>query len=188
MGCIADGLKAFALEEDDMFRELVRAVILVVTLAAPALAAAETIHARLEGPEEVPSNLSVARGSFEAKVDPKARTIEYSLTYEGLQGAVTQAHIHVGQAGVNGGISVWLCATASTRPNVPATAPSPPECPAPSGTVEGRAEAASVVGPVGQLVPAGDFDRVVRAIREGVAYVNVHSTLLPGGEIRGQIK
>lgn len=168
-----------------MSRTTTRALALSLFLA-PAAAFAETVHARLEGTQEVPANLTAASGSFKAKIDEKARTLSYSLDYEGLQGSVTQAHIHVAQPGVNGGISVWLCATPSTRPNVPATAPSPPDCPA-SGTVEGVAEVASVVGPAGQLVTAGDFDRFLRAVREGATYVNVHSTLLPGGEIRGQI-
>lgn len=170
-----------------MARLTTRAWMALTLFLSPALAAAETVHARLEGTREVPANMTAAQGSFVAKVDPRARTIEYALSYEGLEGNVTQAHIHVGQAGVNGGISVWLCATDATRPNVPPAAPSPPDCPA-SGTVEGRADVASVIGPAGQLVSAGDFDRLVRAIREGVAYVNVHSTVLTAGEIRGQIK
>jgi hypothetical protein len=170
-----------------MSRVITRRAIALSLFLVPAAALAETVQATLEGPQEVPSNLTVARGSFVAKIDEKARTIEYTLSYEGLQGDVTQAHIHVAQAGVNGGISVWLCATDATRANVPPTAPSPPECPA-SGTVQGVAEVASVVGPAGQLVSPQDFDRLVRAIREGVTYANVHSTVLTGGEIRGQIK
>lgn len=169
-----------------MSRPIPMSAIALSLCLAPAAARAETVHATLEGTQEVPANLTAAQGSFVAKIDPQARTIAYTLSYEGLQGNVTQAHIHVGQAGVNGGISVWLCATAATRPNVPATAPSPPDCPA-SGSVEGTAETTSVVGPGGQLVAPSDFDRLLRAIREGVAYVNVHSTVLPGGELRGQI-
>jgi hypothetical protein len=33
-----------------------------------------------------------------------------------------------------------------------------------------------------------EFDELVRAIRAGVTYVNVHSETFPGGEIRGQLK
>ena len=35
--------------------------------------------------------------------------------------------------------------------------------------------------------PAITFDSLVSAIRAGNAYVNVHTTANPGGEIRGQI-
>ncbi len=47
--------------------------------------------------------------------------------------------------------------------------------------------AAHVIGPSGQGISAGEFDEIVAAIRAGVAYVNVHTTGFPGGEIRGQI-
>jgi hypothetical protein len=39
----------------------------------------------------------------------------------------------------------------------------------------------------GQGIAAGDFAELVRAIRAGKAYVNVHSSVFPGGEIRGQL-
>ena len=37
------------------------------------------------------------------------------------------------------------------------------------------------------VVAAGRFDELVRAIRSGTTYVNVHSSLYPGGEIRAQL-
>jgi hypothetical protein len=39
-----------------------------------------------------------------------------------------------------------------------------------------------------QGLAAGDLAAVVRAIRAGFAYVNVHTTVFPSGEIRGQIR
>jgi hypothetical protein len=48
--------------------------------------------------------------------------------------------------------------------------------------------AADVIGPTGQGVAAGEFEEVLKAIRAGVAYANVHSTRNQGGEIRGQIR
>jgi CHRD domain len=44
-----------------------------------------------------------------------------------------------------------------------------------------------VIGPAGQGISAGQFDELVDAIRAGATYANVHTTLYPGGEIRGQI-
>lgn len=62
-------------------------------------------------------------------------------------------------------------------------------CPGPtSGSVSGRITAADVLAnAAAQGIAAGQFDEVLRAIREGVVYVNVHTTLFPGGEIRGQL-
>jgi hypothetical protein len=53
--------------------------------------------------------------------------------------------------------------------------------------VTGTLTPANVVGPTGQGIAAGEFAEVIRAIRKGSAYANVHSTKFPGGEIRGQI-
>lgn len=48
--------------------------------------------------------------------------------------------------------------------------------------------AANVIGPAAQGVAIGEFEEVLRALRLGVAYANVHSDRSPGGEIRGQIR
>ena len=52
-----------------------------------------------------------AKGRFKADIDDSAKSIHYELSYEGLEGAVTQAHIHFGQHHSVGGIVVWLCGT-----------------------------------------------------------------------------
>ena len=46
---------------------------------------------------------------------------------------------------------------------------------------------ADVIGPASQGIGAGQFDKLVDAIRAGVTYVNVHTPSFPAGEIRGQI-
>jgi hypothetical protein len=44
-----------------------------------------------------------------------------------------------------------------------------------------------VIGPVPQGITPGEFDELLEAIRAGVAYVNVHTSTFPAGEIRGQL-
>ena len=146
----------------------------------------QTVRTKLEGYQEVPAVSSPGSGEFRAKIDKDAGTIYYELEYGGLQGTVIMSHIHVGQSGVNGGISVWLCQSA-TNPAPAAVAASVPTCPATGGNVNGMLMASSVVGPTGQLIAAGEFDELVAALRAGVTYVNVHTTAVPAGEIRGQI-
>ena len=162
---------------------------LAVLVAAPAAIAdsENRFRVKLRGFEEVPSVSTVATGEFEAKISNDEGLVEYELSYSGLQGAVTQAHIHVAQRGVNGGIVVWLCKTANFQPADPAVAALTPTCP-PSGTVTGSFTAANVLAaqPAQQIV-AGELAEVVAAMRAGVAYANVHTVLSTGGEIRGQI-
>jgi hypothetical protein len=153
-----------------------------VALATPALAH-DGIDVRLKGYSEVPSVSSAAKARFKASIDDKAGAINYTLTYSGLEGDVRQAHIHFGQHGTNGGIAVWLCQTSF---NVDPTGLAP-TCPQ-SGTVTGTVTAANVIGPAGQGIAAGEFAEVIAAIRAGVAYVNVHSTKFPGGEVRAQLR
>lgn len=161
---------------------------LVAALAvAAAPAAAETVHARLHGYQEVPVVSTAGSGQFTAKIDENGSSIFWELTYDGMQGNVLQSHIHLGQHSVNGGITVWLCQTA-TNPAPAAVAAQTPTCTSPAGTFSGTIVPTSVVGPGGaQQLPAAAFGQLVRAMRAGVTYVNVHTSLSPGGEIRGQI-
>ena len=47
----------------------------------------------------------------------------------------------------------------------------------------------NVLGPSGQGIDPGEFDELIRAMRAGATYANVHSTPnRAGGEIRGQIR
>jgi CHRD domain len=139
----------------------------------------------LTGFEEVPSVSTVASGTFDARISNDDSQIDWELSYSDLEGAVQQAHIHFGQKGVNGGISIWLCG----NPNPPAIVPplGTQTCPPPPATISGTATAANVVGPAGQGIAAGEFAELIRAMRAGKTYANVHSSKFPGGEIRSQI-
>ena len=153
-----------------------------LTIGLPAVTFAETVIVRLDSYEEVPSVSSGASGHFRALIEDRAPSIAYELSYEGLEGDVRQAHIHVGQAGANGGISVFLCQTVA-NPDPTGLAPSCPQ----SGTVTGTITPANVIGPTGQGVAVAELDELIAAIRAGVAYVNVHSVPFQNGEIRGQL-
>ena len=97
----------------------------------------------LNGYEENPDISTVASGSFQARMSDDGSSIHYKLSYSGLEGAVTQSHVHFAKYGVNGGISFWLCETANVQSPVAST----PTCPSPGGTVEGDITAADVIGP-----------------------------------------
>lgn len=128
---------------------------------------------------------TAARGTFVAEIDKHDAIIHYRLSYKDLEGTVTQAHIHFGQQHTVGGIVVWLCQTEGT-PAPAAVAAATPVCPA-EGTVAGTIEEGQVLTVTGQGIAEGEFKALLNAIRAGATYANVHSTLFPPGEIRGQI-
>lgn len=138
-------------------------------------------HAHLSGSSEVPAVSTTAGGTFRARISADGAAIHYELSYDALEGDVSQAHIHVGQSDVNGGVAIFLCSNLGNGPV--GTQP----CPAPPATISGIATAADVVGPAAQGVAPGEFAEVVAALRAGNAYANVHSSKFPGGEIRAQV-
>ena len=178
-------------------RRLVGSIAVITLVSASAVIGAQgfrKISEFLTGFEEVPSVSTVATGTFDARISNDEQRIDWELSYSDLEGTVTQAHIHFGQKDVNGGISIWLCGNPRPAPVPPATTPpaiTPPPgtatCPPPPATITGFATAAQVVGPAGQGIAAGEFAELIRAMRAGKTYANVHSTKFEGGEIRSQI-
>ncbi len=148
-------------------------------LAGTAASAQGLVQARVQGIQEVPSVSTAGSGDFVARVSDGA--IEFTLSYSDLEGSVLQAHIHFGQAGVNGGVSAFLCTNLGNGPA------GTQACPASPATVTGTIVPGDVIGPGGQGIGAGELDELLDAIDAGVAYVNVHTDLHPGGEIRGQL-
>ena len=161
------------------------AVIAVLGVASYAIAGGGTRNFNgnpMIGYEEVPSLSTAATGEFTAKVSDDGKSLHYKLTYSGLEGAVTQAHVHFGRRATAGGVSFFLCGTAAS-PGPAGT----PACPTPGGTVEGDIDATDVIGPTTQGIEAGAFNEILAAMRAGAAYANVHSTKWPAGEIRAQL-
>jgi hypothetical protein len=136
------------------------------------------VKATLSGFQETPSTLSTpGTGTFTATIDDNAQSIDYKLSYEGLEAPAIAAHIHLGARGTTGGVSAFLCSGGNK-----------PACPPAGGTVTGTITATDIIGPAAQGIAPGQFAKVIRAIRNGAVYANVHSTLRPGGEIRGQLR
>ncbi len=155
----------------------------VLLLAAvPVQAQGGTVNVRLRGFEEVPALSNPGGGRFTATINEAGTEIEYQLTYFNMEGDVTQAHLHFGQKGVNGGIMIFLCSNLGNGPIGTQT------CPTDNGTVTGTITAANVgTGAGAQGVGANELFSVLRGMRGGVVYAHVHTTLFPGGEIRGQL-
>ncbi|MCI0582366.1 MAG: CHRD domain-containing protein [Chloroflexi bacterium] len=117
----------------------------------------------LDGAQEVPAVTTAATGSGWVVISTDGSTITYYVEYSGLSGAAAAAHIHLGEAGANGGVLLPLSVSASPM----------------LGTLTSA-----------DLTPTGsvtDFAGAVAAIEAGSTYVNIHTAANPGGEIRGQI-
>lgn len=132
--------------------------------------------ARLTGYQETPMSLSTTgHGSFRIKV--RSDGLHYTLRYEDLEADAGAAHIHLGQRATSGGVIAFLCGGGDK-----------PACPAREGKVEGVIDATDVIGPATQGIAPGELDEVIRALRHGAVYANVHTpSKYPGGEIRGQV-
>ena len=164
-----------------MQRSLAAAIGVVGALALGGAVLAGTTQYRSEpvGTFEVPTATeSSAEASFKLKLAPDGESARFDLKITEPIDNVTMSHLHLAEAGVNGGIVVWLY-PAAPPPVIP-----PPPIP---GTTEGRLAsgtitAANLVGPL-----AGNWDDFVAALEEGRIYVNVHTSEFPGGEIRDQV-
>jgi hypothetical protein len=153
----------------------------LVPLGAAPARSSDAFHpdrftARLRGSNETPAISTVAFGDFQAMISSDESEISFRLRYSGLEADTTMAHIHLGQANVGGGVIAFLCGGGSK-----------PACPIGTGDITGTIVAADVVGPAGQGIAAGELAEVIKALRRGLVYANVHSMKFPSGEIRGQV-
>jgi len=170
--------------------------VVIAVLGTAGIATAATTHekkgasnfsAKLTGYEETPTLSTTGTGTLQVTINKAEDQISYTLTFAGpfdanpAGGTVTQSHIHFGAPAITGGISAFLCTNLGNGPA------GTPACP-PAGTVTGTITAAQIVGPAAQGIQPGEFAELVRAIRAGAAYGNVHTTTFVGGEIRGQLK
>jgi hypothetical protein len=155
------------------------AVAAMVGVAGTASATEEYFAAKLRGGNETPLTLgSAGSGIWGGVLDAAETSLQFQLHYSGLEGgAVAAAHIHLGREATTGGIVIHLCGTGGTAP-----------CPPSPGVISGVLTAANVVAVATQGVAAGDFARVVQALRRGDAYVNVHTATFQAGEVRGQVQ
>lgn len=149
--------------------------------ASPPTARGRLTTVPLSSFQEAPLTL-VTPGQGKASLRIVGQTIRYDVGYADTEGTVTQAHIHVGERATTGGVAAFLCSNLGNAPK------GTPRCPG-SGRVSGTVTAAQIVGAAAeQGVAAGEVSDLIRAIRAGAAYVNVHTDAFPAGEIRGDLR
>ena len=151
---------------------LLGAVVSVVAIAACGSDNSVTVQSTtyattLTGAKERPNpNASTATGT--ATFLMVGSTLNYTVNVTGLSANITGSHIHVGSADVSGGIVSDLTQ---------------------SGTQTGIVISGSInlAAPIvrGTSTITGDSLKVL--LNNGNAYVNIHTSTYPGGEIRGNL-
>lgn len=157
-----------------MIRRLVRCLMFTAasfSVVLPAAAQTVTLSATLTGAGEVPAINTGSFGTATVTVDARAQTVTYRVDVFNLPSGVAASHIHVGAVGTNGPVIV------NFAPPVPASNDF-----AFSGTAR---DTDFILRPDQGIRSVED---AIQAILGGNTYVNVHSAVNPGGEVRGQLQ
>ncbi len=157
-------------------------LLLIVFLGACYVSNGQIYWVTLTGPAEVPTNNSPGTGTGLITVDAVANTMRVQTTFSGLLAGVTASHIHAATA-VAGAGTAGVATAVPTFPGFP------------SGVTAGTYDQtfnmllASSYNPSYVTnnggTPASAWAALRAAISAGKAYLNIHSTMFPGGEIRG---
>ncbi|HEY5512833.1 MAG TPA: CHRD domain-containing protein [Geomonas sp.] len=145
-------------------------VLAVVFAASTGFAAEKSFKAKLTPKEETKKPKSKASGKAEFKLSEDGKSMTYKLHVKNIMDP-TAAHIHMGKKGADGPPVVGLASEAK------------------KGKVSGVLSEGMIMDKdlMGDLQGKTVAD-LVNLIKSGDAYVNVHSSANPDGEIRGQIK
>lgn len=137
-----------------------------------------TFTAHLNSANEVNPEGVISKGQGQAifKLSDDGTSLHYKLIVANID-SMTQAHIHCGEPGVNGSVVVFLFGFVPTGVTT-------------NGILaEGDITAANIIPRPEPACSPGlqTFQDLIDRLRNGTAYVNVHTIAYPGGEIRGQI-
>ncbi|MEJ8844540.1 CHRD domain-containing protein [Lacibacter sp. H375] len=114
--------------------------------------------ATYSGANEVPANASTATGTIVGVYNDATNTIYYNIVFSGLSANTTAAHFHAPAApGVNAGVTLGHAGF-------------------PAGVMAGNYSKIDVF-----------TDAQETNLKAGLMYSNIHTSALPGGEIRAQI-
>ena len=161
--------------------KLITSSLAALALAASAQAATITYIAILDGASEAPPNASPGTGLAMITVDDIARTIGFQVTFSGLLGTTTNAHIHAATAIAGAGTAG--VATQNPLIGFPLGVT--------GGSFTGSLDmnlAASFNTPYVTATggtPVAAFTALNQAIIDKKAYFNIHSSAVGAGEIRG---
>jgi hypothetical protein len=127
--------------------------------------------AKLRGRFEVPPVRTNARGSAHFRLSEDGTRLFFKIFLEDIED-VTVAHIHLGEKGVNGPVVVTLFGPLEKPVSIV------------EAEFTGVITRRDLEGPL----EGCSLEALIRQMKKGNTYVNVHTFEHPDGEIRGQIE
>ena len=161
--------------------------LIMVTLAALVLGQAAygsiiTYGAPLLGTSEVPPNASTGTGMATVIIDTVLQTMEVQVTFSGLVGTTTASHIHCCTASPGTG-NAGVVTTTPTFTDFPLSVTSGTYDHMFDLTLSSSYNPAFVTAEGGTIT--GAETALLAGLAAGDAYLNIHTNVFPGGEIRG---
>jgi hypothetical protein len=136
----------------------------------------------MNGASEAPPNASPGTGSATVDIDAVAHTLVLDMNWTGLLGTTSACHIHAATA-------VALTGTAGVATTTPTFAGFPLGVTSGTYNITLDMTQASSYNPAYVTAHGGNTTQaeadLFQAIADGKAYLNLHSSVVPGGEIRG---
>jgi hypothetical protein len=176
---------AFPREIDMAIRPALHALLVVLSLAAVPVSQAAILlfEADLAGSNEFPANASPGTGSASVEIDTVLRTLRLEVEFSGLLGLTSASHIHCcALPGTNAGVATQL----------PSFVGFPLGVTAGSYALDFDMSLASSWNPAFITAQGGTplsaFEALVANMGAGRTYVNIHTNLFSGGEIRGNLQ
>lgn len=160
------------------------AAVLALGCAQAAQATPIQFRAIFSGLNEVPTNASPGFGQATVFIDPTANTMSVDIFFGGLLGTTTASHIHCCLASpFLAGVNVGVATTVPTFPGFPLGVQSGTYSHAFDMTLASSYNPSFITAHGGTAGTAEDA--LFAGIEAGETYLNIHTNLFPGGEIRG---
>ena len=166
-------------------KTVIMGCLLATAFAGPASATTISYTATLSGAAQSPPNASPGTGTAVVTIDDVLQEMRVQITFAGLVGPTTVAHIHCCTAAANTG-NAGVATPLPTFPGFPAGVSAGSYDALFDMTLPTSSNPAFVAANGG--TPAGAFAALTSAMGAGTAYVNIHTSVYPGGEIRGFLR
>lgn len=153
-------------------------VFVLVAMGIPSLAKADhrEFQARLSGEQQVTEEVTTGRGTADVRFNPAYRYVNVDVTINDLVGTFSAAHFHCARPGENGPVVFGLVMPGPLALD--------------GNRIRGRLTNADYTGAdcvsvVGRTI--NNIASLALAMRDGLIYLNVHTSSAAGGEVRGQM-